>query len=484
VTQVGQEHQMFVAGEWVASESGAVLDATSPSTGEVIGTVPDGTRADAQRAIDAARAAWPGWAGLSAFDRAAALRRVAGALDARREDLAHTLALDQGKPKRAEAEDEVTELIDYFEMAAAEATRMEGLLPPSVDPRKRVLVQRVPRGVVAVISPWNWPYTMPGELIAPALAYGNAVVIKPADITPASVWALAEIMAEVGVPAGVFNLVMGRGSTVGEAMINHAGIDAISFTGSQGVGGRIAEACARTFKRYQLEMGGKNPLVVLDDADLDLAIEGALNGAFFSTGQRCTASSRLIVTKGIYGAFVDRLKARLEALVVGHALDPATQMGPVVSDAQLKQDVDYVDIGVKEGARLVFGGARLERPTRGFYMQPALFADVDNSMRIAREEIFGPVAGVIPADTPEHALQIANDTPFGLSAGVYTSSLKHARLFQDELKSGMVMVNLPTAGVDLQAPFGGTKASSFGPREQGPYARDFYTRWKTCYVTA
>jgi aldehyde dehydrogenase (NAD+) len=402
---------------------------------------------------------------------------------AREEELGTLLAREEGKTL-AEARGEVQRAARIFKFFAGEPLREIGDLLPSLRPNVSIEARREPVGVVGMITPWNFPIAIPAWKVAPALAYGNAVVIKPADMTPGSVWAMAEIMAEVGVPAGVFNLVMGRGGTVGEAMINHPGIDAISFTGSQGVGTRIAEACAKSFKRFQLEMGGKNPLVVLDDADLDLAVEGALNGAFFSTGQRCTASSRLIVTRGVYGAFVDKLKARLENLVVGHALDPKTQMGPVVSEGQLKQDLDYLDIGVKEGARLVFGGERLERPTRGFYMQPALFADVDNSMRIAREEIFGPVAGVIAADSPEHALEIANDTPFGLSAGVYTMSLKYARLFQDELKSGMVMVNLPTAGVDLQAPFGGTKASSFGPREQGPYARDFYTRWKTCYVTA
>jgi aldehyde dehydrogenase (NAD+) len=277
---------------------------------------------------------------------------------------------------------------------------------------------------------------------------------------------------------------MGKGSVVGEAILNHRGIDAVSFTGSQSVGQHVAEVCARSFKKFQLEMGGKNPLVVLDDADLDLAVEGALNGAYFSTGQRCTASSRLIVTQGIYDSFVEKLKARLEQIVVGDARDPKTQIGPVVTGEQLKQNLDFVEIGKAEGARLVCGGERLEHERRGHFMRPALFADVRNDMRIAREEIFGPVAAVIPAADAEEALAIANDTEFGLSGGVYTTSLKHARMFQEGLKVGMVMVNVPTAGVDLHAPFGGTKGSSFGPREQGPYAREFYTRMKTCYVQA
>jgi aldehyde dehydrogenase (NAD+) len=472
----------FIGGEW-AEAAQAAPNLNPSDLDDVVGEYAQGSAEDVDRAVAAARAAQPAWAKASAQVRGDLLDKVGDRLLAREEELGTLLAREEGKTL-AEARGEVQRAGRIFKFFAGEPLREIGDLLPSLRPNVSIEARREAVGVVGMITPWNFPIAIPAWKVAPALAYGNAVVIKPADMTPGSVWALAEIMAEVGMPAGVFNLVMGRGSTVGEAIINHPGVDAVSFTGSQTVGARIAEACAKSFKRFQLEMGGKNPLVVLDDADLDLAVEGALNGAFFSTGQRCTASSRLIVTKGVYGAFVDRLKARLEGLVVGHALDPKTQMGPVVSEGQLKQDLDYLDIGVKEGARLVFGGQRLERPTRGFYMQPTLFADVDNSMRIAREEIFGPVAGVIAADSPEHALQIANDTPFGLSAGVYTTSLKYARLFQDELKSGMVMVNLPTAGVDLQAPFGGTKASSFGPREQGPYARDFYTRWKTCYVTA
>jgi aldehyde dehydrogenase (NAD+) len=277
---------------------------------------------------------------------------------------------------------------------------------------------------------------------------------------------------------------MGKGSVVGEAMLNHAGVDAVSFTGSTGVGAKVAEACARGLKRFQLEMGGKNPLVILADADLDAAADAASNGAFFATGQRCTASSRIIVERSVYAAFLDRMEARRQALFVGHALDPKTNIGPAVSAAQLNQDLDYVEIGKAEGARLIGGGERLRRDTDGFYIAPALFADVDNSMRIAREEIFGPVASVIPADDADQALQIANDTEFGLSAGVFTTSLKQAERFKRDLQAGMVMVNLPTAGVDLNAPFGGTKGSSFGPREQGPYAREFYTKIKATYTQA
>jgi len=479
---VARRYANLIGGEWVEGAS-ASPNLNPSDLDDVVGEFAQGSAEDVDRAVAAARAALPAWSRATAQVRGDLLDKAGDRILAREEELGALLAREEGKTL-AEARGEVQRAGRIFKFYAGEPLRAIGDVLPSLRPGVSVEARREPVGVVGLITPWNFPIAIPAWKAAPALAYGNCVVMKPADLVPASAWALAEILAEVGFPAGVFNLVMGRGSVVGEAMLNHRGIDAISFTGSQGVGARVAEACARRFRRFQLEMGGKNPLVVLDDADLDLAVEGALNGAFFSTGQRCTASSRLIVTKGVYGGFVEKLKARLEGVVVGHALDPRTQIGPVVSEQQLRQDVEYVDLGVSEGAKLVFGGARVEAPTRGFFMQPALFADVDNSMRIAREEIFGPVAGVIPADNAEHALEIANDTDFGLSAGVYTTSLKHARMFQDGVVAGMVMVNLPTAGVDLQAPFGGTKASSFGPREQGPYAREFYTRMKTTYVQA
>jgi aldehyde dehydrogenase (NAD+) len=448
-----------------------------------VGEYAQGTAEDLNRAVAAAKAAAPGWAKATAQARGDLLDKVGDRLLAREEELGTLLSREEGKTL-AEGRGEVQRAGRVFKFYAGECLRATGDILPSLRPNVTIEARREALGVVGLITPWNFPIAIPAWKAAPALAYGNTVVMKPADQTPASAHALAEIIAECGAPAGVFNLVMGRGRVVGEAMLNHGDVDAISFTGSQDVGGRVAEVCAKSLKRFQLEMGGKNPLVVLDDADLDAAVAGALNGAFFSTGQRCTASSRIIATKGVYKAFVEKLKAALEGVVVGHALDPKSQIGPVVSEPQLRQDLDYIDIGASEGAKLAYGGERLDLATRGFFMRPALFVDVDNAMRIAREEIFGPVAGVIPADSPEHALEIANDTPFGLSAGVYTTSLKHARMFQDGMKAGMVMVNLPTAGVDHQAPFGGTKGSSFGPREQGPYAREFYTKMKTCYVQA
>ena len=339
-------------------------------------------------------------------------------------------------------------------------------------------------GVVGIISPWNYPLQIPAWKIAPALAYGNTVVFKPADLATASAHALAEIIAGAGLPAGVFNLVMGRGSTVGQALLDHPKIDAVTFTGSVDTGRKVASACAARMRKFQLEMGGKNPLIVLDDADMKTAVDCAVNGAFFSTGQRCTASSRLIVTEGIYSRFAEAMAERMRGLVVDDARKAGVDLGPAVDQTQLDQDFAYVKIGKDEGAKLKLGGERLNRATPGYYMAPALFVDADNAMRIAREEIFGPVAAMIPARDYEHALAIANDTPFGLCGGIVTTSLKYAQHFKRNAEVGMAMVNLPTAGVDFHAPFGGRKASSLGSREQGRYAVEFYTTVKTAYTPA
>ncbi len=478
---MGKQHPNLIGGAWTEADRDAP-NINPSNLDDIVGVYAQGGGADVARAVDAARAAQPAWARATAQTRGDLLDRIGERLLARETELGTLLAREEGKTL-AEAKGEVQRAGRIFKYFGAEALRAIGELIPSVRPGVTVEARREPLGVVGLITPWNFPIAIPAWKAAPALAYGNAVIMKPADNAPASAWALAEIIADAGCPPGVFNLVMGRGSVVGEALLTSDGVDGISFTGSQGIGARVAAACAQRFRPFQLEMGGKNPLVVLDDADVDGAVEIAANGAYFSTGQRCTASSRLIVTKGIYRAFVEKLAARIDTLNVGDALDPKTHIGPVVSDDQLEQNLAYVAIGRDEGAKLVKGGERLKGATPGYFMRPALFADVDNAMRIAREEIFGPVAAVIPADSPEHALSLANDTPFGLSAGVCTTSLKHARMFQAEFKAGMVMVNLPTAGVELQAPFGGSKASSFGPREQGG-AREFFTRYKTSYISA
>jgi aldehyde dehydrogenase (NAD+) len=343
-------------------------------------------------------------------------------------------------------------------------------------------VTREPIGVVGIITPWNFPIAIPAWKIAPALAYGNCVVFKPADLVPGCGWALAKILVDCGVPKGVFNLVMGRGSVVGEVLLNDKRVNAITFTGSVETGRKVAATAVGRMAKVQLEMGGKNPLVVLDDADLAVAVNCAVQGAFFSTGQRCTASSRLIVTERIHDKFVGAMVDKLKTLKTDNALKPGTDIGPVVDDSQLKTDMDYLEIARKEGAKLVAGGERLNRETDGYYLAPALFTETNNQMRISREEVFGPVANVIRAKDYDEALAIANDTEFGLSAGICTTALKYASHFKRASQAGMVMVNLPTAGVDYHVPFGGRKGSSYGPREQGRYAQEFYTTVKTTYL--
>jgi len=341
---------------------------------------------------------------------------------------------------------------------------------------------RQPIGVVALVTPWNFPIAIPAWKTAPALAFGNTVVLKPAELTPGSAWALADIISRSGLPKGAFNLVMGKGSVIGEALVNDPAVAGVSFTGSIGVGRSIAKTCGDRLAKVQLEMGGKNPLVVLDDADLDTAVNAAVNGAYFSTGQRCTASSRLIVTAGIHDRFVVAMISKMKMLRVDDALSPGTDIGPVVDETQLLKNLDYVAIGRKEGAELAYGGEPVKRIKAGFYMTPALFAGTNNAMKINREEIFGPVASVLRVKNYDEALAVANDTPFGLTSGICTTSLKHATHFRTHAESGMVMVNLPTAGVDYHVPFGGRKGSSYGSREQGRAAAEFYTTVKTCYT--
>jgi aldehyde dehydrogenase (NAD+) len=335
--------------------------------------------------------------------------------------------------------------------------------------------------VFGLVTPWNFPIAIPAWKTAPALAFGNTVVLKPATPTPAIAHALAAIIHEAGAPAGVFNLVIGEGG-VGSAIVEHPEIDGISFTGSQFVGGKVAEGAIKRQARVQLEMGGKNPLVVLDDADLERAVTCAIDGAFYGTGQRCTASSRIIVQEGIHDRFVEALSERARSLKVGNALDPSTQIGPAVSESQLEQNMRYVEIAKSEGGRLAAGGETLKLATPGYYMAPTVIADTDPDMRINREEVFGPVASTVRVRNYEEALEIANRGQFGLSAGIVTNSLHHARHFRRAIRAGMVMVNLPTAGVDYHVPFGGSRKSSYGAREQGFAAIEFYTQTKTVYI--
>jgi alpha-ketoglutaric semialdehyde dehydrogenase len=472
----------YLAGEWVAGDD-ASRDVNPSNTDDVVGVYARASAAQVERAVAAARAAFPAWSRSTPQERHDILLRASAEILARREELGRLLAREEGK-SLPEAIGEATRAGQIFDFFAGEALRIPGEKLASVRPNVDVELTREPVGVVGVIAPWNFPIAIPAWKIAPALAYGNCVLFKPADLVPGCAHALAEIIVRAGVPAGVFNLVMGRGSVVGQTMLEHRNIDAITFTGSVATGRKVAAACADHMRKFQLEMGGKNPLVVLDDADLKTAVECAVNGAFFSTGQRCTASSRLIVTPGVYSRFAAAMAERMKGLVVDDALKPGTQIGPVVDQNQLDQDLSYLRIGVDEGAKLAVGGELQRRATPGFYMSPALFTDADNSMRIAREEIFGPVTAMIPARDYEHALALANDTEFGLCAGICTTSLKYATHFKRNIETGMAMVNLPTAGVDYHVPFGGRKASSLGAREQGRYAVEFYTTVKTAYTLA
>jgi aldehyde dehydrogenase (NAD+) len=467
---------------------GRQLDSTERNTdinpsnlSDVVGEFARATTSEVEEAIASARTAFKKWSRTTPQERFDVLDRAGTEILARKDELGRLLSREQGKPL-ADGVGEAARAGAIFKFFAGEALRPGGEKIDSTRPGIEVEITREPIGVVAAITPWNFPLAIPAWKIAAALACGNCVIFKPAELVPASPWTLTDIIQRAGLPAGVLNLVMGPGATLGAALVASPDIDAVSFTGSQDVGPSVAAAAVRTGARVQLEMGGKNPLIVLDDADLATAVSVAINGAFFQTGQRCTASSRLIVTDGIHDRFVEAMTARMKTLVVDDALKAGTEIGPVVDQRQLDKNLEYVELGKKEGARLAEGGGRLERATDGYYMAPALFTDSGPEMRINKEEIFGPVASVIRVRDYEEALAMANATPFGLSAGIVTTSLKYSSHFKRNSECGLVMVNLPTAGVDYHVPFGGRKKSSYGPREQGTYAKDFYTIVKTAYI--
>ena len=471
----------LINGRWEIGTTTGI--STNPSdTREVVAEYARADRNQTELAVRAAADALPTWSQSTPQRRADVLDLIGSELLARKDELGALLAREEGKTL-PEGVAEVARSGQIFKFFAGEALRIQGELLASVRQGVQVDVTREPVGVVGIIAPWNFPFAIPAWKIAPALAYGNTVVFKPAELVPACGWALAEIISRSGLPAGAFNLVMGSGREVGQTLVDHPLVNALSFTGSVSTGDRILRAASARRAKVQLEMGGKNPLIVLADADLDQAVDCALQGSYFSTGQRCTASSRLIVEAEVHDAFVARLRNRFVSLKVGHALERGTEMGPVVDDNQLAQNLGYIDIARNEGAEHVWGGERLERPTPGHYMSPALFL-ARPEHRVAREEIFGPVACVLRADDYEHALALANDTPFGLCAGICTTSLKRAMHFKRHAAVGMTMVNLPTAGVDFHVPFGGRKESSYGAREQGRYAAEFYTTVKTGYMLA
>ena len=477
-----KRYDNYIDGQWVAGKN-YQANINPSDLSDVIGEYAQADASQVEAAIAAARKAFPAWSTSGIQARADALEKVGLEILARREELGNLLAREEGKTL-PEAIGEVTRAGNIFKYFAGECLRQAGETLQSVRPGVSVEVTREPLGVIGLITPWNFPIAIPAWKIAPALAYGNCVVIKPADLVPGCAWAIADIISRSGFPAGVFNLVMGKGREVGEAIVNDKRVDGVSFTGSVGVGRGIAATCVGRQAKVQLEMGGKNPQIILDDADLNTAVELAAQSAFYSTGQRCTASSRIIVTEGIYDRFVEAMIERIKKIKVGSALEQGVDVGPVVSQAQLDQDLKYIEIGKQEGARLACGGERVSCGTEGYYLAPTLFVDSTADMRISREEIFGPVANVVKVKDYDEALAMANDTEFGLSAGICTTSLKYANHFKRHSQAGMVMVNLPTAGVDYHVPFGGRKGSSYGPREQGRYAQEFFTTVKTAYTLA
>jgi acyl-CoA reductase-like NAD-dependent aldehyde dehydrogenase len=469
----------LIAGQW-RDGAEARPDINPSDTSDVVGQFASADAAQARTAVSAAAEAADGWAATPGAVRGEILDRAGAELLARSDELGNLLAREEGKTL-PEAVAEVVRAGQLLKFHGGQAVRNIGEHLESLRPGIEVTVTREPVGVVSVITPWNFPIAIPAWKIAPALAYGNTVVFKPADAVPASAWALADALNRAGLPPGVLNLVMGRGREIGDVLTGSAEISAVSFTGSVSTGERVLATAAARKARVQLEMGGKNPLVVEDDADLDLAVEVALQGSYGSTGQRCTASSRLVIAGQVHDEFVSKLWARLQAWYVGDARAAGTDMGPVVDAGQLAQDLHYISVAEKEGAE-VRGGQQLRRAQSGHYLEPALLIGTRASDTVNREEIFGPVASVIRVGDHDEAVAVANDTEFGLTAGIVTRSLARSADFRRRSTAGMVMVNVPTAGVDFHVPFGGRRRSSYGPREQGAAAREFFTVSKTSYM--
>ena len=474
----------FINGEWIESHSARTFENRNPAdTSELIGIFPASDDQDVRAAVESARAAYKSWRLVPAPKRAEILFRAAEILVRRKEELAQEMTREMGKVL-AETRGDVQEAIDMTYYMAGEGRRLFGQTTPSELPNKIAMSVRQPLGVCALITPWNFPMAIPAWKSMPALVAGNTVVLKPAEDTPLSSSHLVEILTEAGIPPGIVNLVHGMGPDAGAPLVANSGVAAVSFTGSTETGRLVSQACAPDFKPCHLEMGGKNAMIVMDDANLDLALDGAIWGAFGTTGQRCTATSRILVQKRIYREFRDRLIDRAKALRVGNGLDPATELGPLINEAQLQKVMEYVEIGRNEGAKIVAGGHRLEKAAfaKGWFHEPTIFADCAPAMRIAQEEIFGPVVALIPVDTFDEAIEIANGVVYGLSASIYTRDVNQALRATRDLHTGIVYVNAPTIGAETHLPFGGTKQTGNGHREAGAAALDFYTEWKTIYV--
>ncbi len=476
-----EKFRNYINGEWVDGET---FENRNPAnTDEIVGLFVKGTPADVTAAAAAAEAAFPGWAGLNAPARGKYLFKVADILESRWEQLAREMTREEGKTL-PEAKGEVMRSINIFRYYGSEGSRLPGFQVPSERPRVHMFAIRKPIGVVGLVTPWNFPSAIPAWKLAPALVCGNTVIIKPASAAPLSAWRIVEACHEAGIPKGVVNFVAGSGGALGEALINAKPLKAISFTGSCQVGNVLHEQASRRRLRIQLEMGGKNPTIVLADCDFDLAVENVVNAAFFSTGQKCTATSRAIVEAPIYDKFVEALVERTRKLKVGNGLEPGVDIGPAIDAAQLETDLRYIEIGRQEAGEPVVGGRRLTGGDydKGYFVEPTIFVNVTPNMTIAQEEIFGPVLGVMKATDFEDAMRIANSVPFGLSASVQTTNLSRVFEFIHGMEAGLLTINLPSAGVEYQLPFGGTKDSSFGPKEQGPTALDFYSDYKTVYL--
>ena len=481
---VADTFKNFVGGQWVAALSGETFQNLNPAdTRDVVGLFARSGQEDTRRAVDAAREAQPKWAAVPAPKRGEILFKAAQLLEARADAVAKEMTREEGKTL-PEAKAEVGRAINILRYFGGEGSRLCGEAIPSERPRVFIHTVKKPVGVVGLITPWNFPIAIPCWKLAPALISGNAVVLKPSDLSPLCSLRLVEILDEAGVTKGALNLVTGPGSKVGAELVSNPGVNALSFTGSETTGSNIAIEAAKRRARVQLEMGGKNPTIVLKDADIAEAVEVVTNAAFFSTGQKCTATSRIVVEEAILRPFTDALVERVRKMKVGNGLEAGIDMGPSVDESQLKTVLDYVEIARKEGAKIALGGQRLDEGalSHGFFSSPAVVTDVRPEMRVAQEEIFGPVAAILPAKDIDDAVKIANGIRFGLSASICTRSLTAAFEFINRIEAGLVMVNLPSAGVEYQVPFGGTKQSSMGMREQGSVAVDFYTEMKTVYL--
>jgi aldehyde dehydrogenase (NAD+) len=477
-------YRNFIDGEWVEASTGETFENRNPAdTRDVVGIFPKSAKADVNAAVDAAKRAFAKWRLVPAPRRAEIIYLAAEMLAERKEDFARDMTREMGKVLK-ETRGDVQEAVDTAYYMAGEGRRLFGPTTPSELPNKFAMAVRTPVGVCGMITPWNFPMAIPSWKLLPALVCGNTCVIKPAQDTPLSTYSLVRVLADAGIPKGVINIVSGFGPEAGAPMLEHPEVRAISFTGSSAVGRTIGTVAAKSFKHCSLELGGKNPMVVLNDANLDLALEGALWGAFGTTGQRCTATSRIIVEKGVYHNFVDRLVERARKLRVGNGLDETTEMGPAVNERQLKTDLEYIEIGRAEGARLMCGGHRLDKGDYqyGYFLEPTVFSDVDPKMRIAQEEIFGPVVSIIPCENFDDAIRIANNIEYGLSSAIYTRDVNKAFSAMRDLYAGITYINAPTIGAEVHLPFGGVKATGNGHREGGIGAIDFYSEWKSVYV--